>query len=151
MLGELALHHTHLVAITRRLRSVRWRSPLLVHAVVDRRRMSGGVIWSNLHRIPRLLCLRLLRRLGGLGGLLLSLFVGGLGGLLLLQPRSRCFVEVSVLEIRRGHKWPRELLLRDKWMQFCLLGRPSLQGIDLQKSPHKVDECNAIIEFCQSQ
>lgn len=127
---------------------------MLVHAVVDRRRMSGGMIWSHLHGISRLssrLRLCLLRRLSGLGRLLLSLFVGGLRGLLLLKPRSRCFVEVSVFEIRRGHKRPRKLLLRDKRMQLCLLGRPSLQGIDLQESPNKVNECDPIIEFYQSQ
>lgn len=132
---HLSLHHAHLMSISWRLSRVRWRCALLmsrVHTVVNRRCliMRWLMILSHLHSISRLggrlsLSLSCLRCLRG------SLFACSFCLLLLLYAGGNALVECRELQIHWRYKRTSEFLLRDEGMQLSLLGRPSLQWIDL--------------------
>jgi hypothetical protein len=85
----------------------------------------GLLVWIHLHRVRSLclhrLCLRCLS---------CSLLASSFRLLLLLDTWSNGLVDSCVLQIHWGNEWTSELLLCDEWVQFGLLGRPSLKGID---------------------
>jgi len=45
-------------------------------------------------------------------------------------------------------EWACELLICDERVHFRLLWRPSLERIQSQQAPHKVDKSNPIVHFC---
>lgn len=91
-----------------------------------------------------------LRRRAGLSlslRLLCPLLAQSFGLNLLRRAWGRRSVQGARLEVHWRHKLAGILLLGDERVQFRLLWRPSLEWVDRQEAPDKVDERDAVIHL----
>lgn len=145
------IHHSHLMSVAGLLRRV-WRGSSLllmwVH-VVHWWRLSMWALRILIHlhagvrRLRCSLCLSCLSCLSGLSSLLTRRFRLHL----LLYTWSGRLVHRGRFEVHRRDERLGVFLLRNKRMQFRLLWRPSLQWVDVEQSPNKVNKRDSVVHF----
>jgi hypothetical protein len=80
-------------------------------------------------------------------GRLCSLLAQCLSLLLLLRAWGGRSVDGAGFEVHRRYKGSGELLLGYERVQFRLLGRPSLQRVDIEQSTYEVDKGYPVVHF----